>query len=187
MKQPGTKITINPNFGEIRKQSSDNYFETGLMKHCDVTNFYFKRKKNKKVRKSPVSGEKLAFIRESDGEPESPGQCWVIQRPKWYIGHDPECSLYKYRHTVPAKLAWADMMHCVQWKGDHKFLLPRYTTPQAPETIRDPEVNNFQTFFPLPFHSPSTNFLPTPNISSSSVLVSREDCRNPRWQNWLIN
>lgn len=53
MKQPGAKITINPNFGEIRKQSSDNYFETGLMKHCDVANL-FKRKKNEKVRKSPV-------------------------------------------------------------------------------------------------------------------------------------
>ena len=35
----------------------------------------FQEKKNKKVRKSAVSGEKLAFIRESDGEPESPGQC----------------------------------------------------------------------------------------------------------------
>ena len=40
MKQPGPEITINPNFGETRKQSSGNYFETGLMKHCDVTTFY---------------------------------------------------------------------------------------------------------------------------------------------------
>lgn len=33
MKQAGRAITINPNFGEIGKQSSDDYFETCLMKH----------------------------------------------------------------------------------------------------------------------------------------------------------
>lgn len=48
MKQPGAEITINLNFREIRKQSSDNYFETGLMKHCDVTNFYSRERKTRK-------------------------------------------------------------------------------------------------------------------------------------------
>lgn len=47
MKQLGPEITINPNFAEIRKQSSDNYFETCLMKHCDVTTFYLKEWKIK--------------------------------------------------------------------------------------------------------------------------------------------
>lgn len=42
MKRLGPEVTINPNFGEIRKQSLDNYFETCLMKHCDVTTFCLK-------------------------------------------------------------------------------------------------------------------------------------------------
>lgn len=47
MKQLGPEVTINPNFGEIRKQSLDNYFETCLTKHCDVTTLYLKEWKIK--------------------------------------------------------------------------------------------------------------------------------------------
>lgn len=47
MKLVGPEITVTSNFTEIRKQSLDNYFETRLMKRCDVTTFPLKKWKIK--------------------------------------------------------------------------------------------------------------------------------------------
>lgn len=38
----GPEITETSNFTEVREQSLDSYFETHLMKRCDVTTFHLK-------------------------------------------------------------------------------------------------------------------------------------------------
>lgn len=148
MKQLGPEVTINPNFGEIRKQSLDNYFETCLTKHCDVTTLYLKEWKQN-MRKSPVSGEKLAICR----------WIWTWTRLFWPIlnqtTHRPQCRRPPlYRHAVPAKPVLVSTLPYAQWQGKHKFVVPKCTNPQSQKLH---VVNNLQPFFHLTSLPPSTN------------------------------
>lgn len=63
-------------------------------------------------------------------------------------------------------------------KRYHKFILPRYTTPQSPKTIRDPEVSNLQTFFPryVPILPLPTPFPPPHPLLSPHVRWRLQKC-----------
>lgn len=75
------------------------------------------------------------FISEPEHEPDSSGWCWATQRPKQYISHNPEGSLYKYRHTVPAKQVLVNTLPYIQWKSDHKHVVPTCMTPQSQKLL----------------------------------------------------
>ena len=63
-------------------------------------------------------------------------------------------------------------------KRYHKFILPRYTTPPSPKTIRDPEVSNLQTFFPryVPILPLPTPFPPPHPLLSPGARWRLQKC-----------
>lgn len=120
------------------------------------------------MRKSPVSGEKLATCR----------WIWTWTRLLWPMlsqtTHQPQCRTPpSYRHAAPAKPVLINTLPHVQWQGKHKFVVPKCTTPQSQKLY---VVNNLQ-----PFSSTSLPYLPLLTPPQHAVFPS-----SPLSVNWRL-
>lgn len=184
MKQLGLEVTIDPNFAEIRKQSLDNYFETYLMKPCDVTTFYLKEWKIK-WEEEPSVWRKVSRPSVNLTMNHSSGQCWV----KGYLGLTAECPLHKHRHPVPAKPVLVSTSLYGQWKCNHKCSPPKVYDSSIPETACGQQS---PAFVHPTFPSPSANTLqpllaPQRQVKIAEMLDYRADSHNQRHQSAATN
>lgn len=184
MKLVGPEITITSNFTEIRKQSLDNYFETRLMKRCDVTTFPLKKMKNKMWGRAQCLGENWPFISASPHGPQSLASVEPNDTSSAMRQRDP------FIHTgilVPPKPVPVGTSLYVQWKCNEKCS-PQGVWLLSPQNCM---WSTISSLVPPTFHlplliPPAPSPSPVPNTPPPIPLVSGEDCRNAQLQGWLI-